>query len=570
MLRPSIIKMLFPLWGCLLIMGSCLQPKSGLRSVDHGEVFNLSGFAITPPSGPGWSLTSRNSRQITFTRETSASKFHTVMAFAELEIRAKDLKDLAELQGELLSDREYSGSRYRTLERRVSIDHRQGQEILRVDFQVEDRGVPYAPGKIFILTGQDLYLPHPDHPRWLLIKCSYSQRYLQGAAPLPVEREMESFLKSVVFTPLPHPERLRKPTPSQQAWLIKMDRQGEILWCRDYPEASGIGSLQPGKDGRIIAAGAWGGHYKTAGKPWVALLEPDGQILREHRFEGAGRDIPTALEAPDGGLVVIGEFLAEGNTGSYDVYLKKISPQGSEQWKMRYGWEGVESHNRAIPVRPGGCLVAGQCWSKGGPPRGWIFKVDSNGVQEWSTFLVKKKNQSAHSLAQVSDNGFVAALEFKFPDSGARLIKISAEGKEQWASSDRPINEPLVAVSEGGGIFFSGSFVPEGQPRDSNRSWAAWVEKMDSRGNTVWQRKYQGLYVKALAASADGGCLLAGWSTYYSPSTQTVAQVVKIDSSGNPQWVKSFEGAGGKTALSLLPTQDGGYLIGGRSEGGGF
>ena len=186
----------------------------------------------------------------------------------------------------------------------------------------------------------------------------------------------------------------------------------------------------------------------------MALLEPDGQILREHRFEGAGRDIPTALEAPDGGLVVIGEFLAEGNTGSYDVYLKKFSPQGSEEWKMRYGWEGVESHNRAIPVRPGGCLVAGQCWSKGGPPRGWIFKVDSNGVQEWSTFLVKKKNQSAHSLAQVSDNGFVAALEFKFPDSGARLIKISAEGKEQWASSDRPINEPLVAVSEGEGYFF--------------------------------------------------------------------------------------------------------------------
>ena len=179
MLRPSIIKMLFPLWGCLLVLGSCLQPKSGHRVVDHGEVFNLSGFSITPPSGPGWSLTSRDSRQITFTKATSAGRFHTVTAFAELEIRAKDLKDLAELQGELLSDREYSGSRYRTLERRVSIDHRQGQEILRVDFQVEDRGVPYAPGKIFILTGQDLYSPHPDHPRWLLIKCSCSQRYLR-------------------------------------------------------------------------------------------------------------------------------------------------------------------------------------------------------------------------------------------------------------------------------------------------------------------------------------------------------------------------------------------------------
>ena len=279
MLRSSKIKMLVPLWGCLLVLGSCLQPKSGFRAVDHGEVFSLSGFSITPPSGPGWSLMNRDTR-------------------------------------------------------------------------------------------------------------------LQEASPLPVETEMESFLKSVVFTPLPNPERLRKPTPPQQAWLAKMDLQGEILWRRDYPEASGIGSLQPGKDGRIIAAGSWGGHYKTAGKPWVALLDPDGRILREHRFEGAGRDIPTALEAPDGGLLIIGEFLAEGNTGSYDVYLKKISPQGSEEWKKRYGWEGVESHNRAIPVRSGGCLVAGQCWSKGGPPRGWIFKVNPTGSRNGPPFWQKRKTRT--------------------------------------------------------------------------------------------------------------------------------------------------------------------------------
>jgi hypothetical protein len=427
---------------------------------------------------------------------------------------------LAELKGELASAREYPDSRYRNLQRRVTKENRLGQEILQVDFRVEDHGVPYAPDKTFILTGQDLYFPHPDHPRWLLVKCSYSQRYLQGAASLPVEAETESFLNSVVFTPVSNPEGLRRPIHSQQSWLIKLDRQGEFLWRRDYPEASGIGSLQPGKDGRLIAAGSWSGHYQTTGKPWVALLDPEARLLREHRFEGDGRDIPTALEAPDGGLVIIGEYQAKGETGSIDIYLKKIGPQGSEEWKKRYGWEGVESHGRAIPVRSGGYLVAGQCWSKGGPPRGWIFKVNSDGVQEWSTFLIKKKNQSANSLMQVPDNGFVVALEFKFPDSGARLIKINAEGNEQWASSDRPIKEPVVAVSAKGRIFLSGSFVPD------------------------------------------------GWSALYGPSAQTVAQVVKIDSSGNPQWVKSFEGAAGKTALSLMQTSDGGYLIAGRSEGG--
>jgi hypothetical protein len=246
--------MLLPLWACLLVLESCLQPKSGLRTVTQGLVFTLPGFSITPPTGPGWSLTSRNSRQITFARETSAGKFHTVLAFAELEIRSKELKDLAELQGELLSSREYSGSRYRTLERQVALDHQQGQEILRVNFTTEDRGVPYAPGKIFVLTGQDLYFPHPDHPRWLLIKCSFSQRHLQGASPLPVETEVESFLKSVEFTPVPDPEKLRKPALLQQAWLLKMDSQGEILRQRKY-QGLYVKNLAASADGGCLLAG---------------------------------------------------------------------------------------------------------------------------------------------------------------------------------------------------------------------------------------------------------------------------------------------------------------------------
>lgn len=355
-----------------------------------------------------------------------------------------------------------------------------------------------------------------------------------------------------------------------QAWLLQTNAAGEVLWRREFPGVAGIGSLRPGQDGRIVAAGSWGGLYKTTGKPWAAVFDRDGGLLREHRLQGAGRDLPTALETPEGGLVVIGEEAVQGRTGSFDVYIKKIDPQGLREWTRHFGWEGVESHRQAIAARNGGYLVGGQCWSSGGPPRGWVFRVDAAGARQWSRFFSAKSNQSIPSLALAPDHGVVAVLEFKFPDQGARLLALDETGKDLWSAADRPLRSPWVSSWPQGGIFFSGSFVPAGLPPNSNKSWAAWIEQFDGRGKTVWQRTYQGLRVQALAACPDGGCLLGGWSTYYSASAQPVAHLVKVDPAGLPQWVQSYESSNGSAVLAILPAGDGGYLVGGKSGPGWF
>ena len=49
-----------------------------------------------------------------------------------------------------------------------------------LEFTVEDHGVPYAPGEVFILTGEDNYCLHPDSPQPLMVQVSYGQRYPKG------------------------------------------------------------------------------------------------------------------------------------------------------------------------------------------------------------------------------------------------------------------------------------------------------------------------------------------------------------------------------------------------------
>jgi hypothetical protein len=70
----------------------------------------------------------------------------------------------------------------------------------RVEFVAEDRGVPWAPGQVFVLRGYDLVCAHPSAPRSVLVRIGTSQRYAQGRLPLAIDGELTPFVQSLRFT----------------------------------------------------------------------------------------------------------------------------------------------------------------------------------------------------------------------------------------------------------------------------------------------------------------------------------------------------------------------------------
>jgi hypothetical protein len=292
-------------------------------------------------------------------------------------------------------------------------------------------------------------------------------------------------------------------------------------------------------------------------------------MIREFRIEGDGRDSPVGLEAPDGGILLAGEGLNPSRQKAYDIYLKKIAPQGVEDWVTWHGWEGVENF-RAVTAVPGGYVLAGRTWSSGGPPRAWLFKVNERGEPLWSRFFDDKENQVANSLCTFPDGGLALAIETMFPEKEqSRLIRADERGLVRWATPYRNLVNPLLACGGQNRVFLTGSFNPDHLSRKTSNSWSAAMERLNSEGQSLWKREYRGLYVKAAAAAADGGLIVAGWSTAYGTATGSVAYIVKIDEAGNPDWFRTIEGPRGDTALALLPTPDGGCLVGGKSGDGG-
>jgi hypothetical protein len=92
---------------------------------------------------------------------------------------------------------------------------------------------------------------------------------------------------------------------------------------------------------------------------------------------------------------------------------------------------------------------------------------------------------------------------------------------------------------------------------------------MTTPPNVVWEKTYggagddMGAYV---SQTSDGGYIITGAT---SPSTAEADRdiwLIKTDAAGNEIWDKTFGGEAEDVGMSVLPTPDGGYLIGGLTD----
>jgi hypothetical protein len=101
---------------------------------------------------------------------------------------------------------------------------------------------------------------------------------------------------------------------------------------------------------------------------------------------------------------------------------------------------------------------------------------------------------------------------------------------------------------------------------------------LETRVLRQWDQSYGGPGVNSLSAilpTADGGFLLGCSSGAGSGNNKTSGNfggsdywVVKVDGSGNPLWDLVYGGTNDDTLTAIQPTSDGGYLLGGSSASG--
>jgi hypothetical protein len=138
-----------------------------------------------------------------------------------------------------------------------------------------------------------------------------------------------------------------------------------------------------------------------------------------------------------------------------------------------------------------------------------------------------------------------------------------------------------MVPTQDGGYLLAGYSASGGGSTKMGSSFGGndfWVVKMRADGTKAWDKSYGGNrddILKTITATKDGGFLLGGYSESGASHLKTEASrgnydywVIKVNKDGDKEWDKSFGTANYDYLESVVPTPDGGYLLGGHTEAG--
>jgi hypothetical protein len=240
--------------------------------------------------------------------------------------------------------------------------------------------------------------------------------------------------------------------------VMKLDLQGNPVWNVTLKEnALGVNKLFSGaSDGdNFLVAGLTQPQGNTTSNAWLVKLDTAGNILWSGTFGGSSETAFRAVTIVEGNCYVAAGYLDALGNGNYDYLLFNLDVAGNVLWHKTFG--GSESDKAyAIASTFDGCVVVGDTRSKGsGECDAWVIKVDFDGNLVWDqTAGGSGFDSPAKILADPSGGFLVVGTTFSF-GNGQRdfwLFKISSEGNVVFSSTvGRSDYEEAYGVTCAGG-----------------------------------------------------------------------------------------------------------------------
>jgi len=256
--------------------------------------------------------------------------------------------------------------------------------------------------------------------------------------------------------------------------LVKIDENGNQLWIKsifDYPQSILYQSIQQTSDGGYIFTGKSYGPRGTD----AMLLKTNSYGIRQwsKTFQLDGFDKASSVrETPDGGYILTGDLDWPGNPKQRDVGLIKTNSNGTEQWNRTFGGSGYDYVYSVQNTQDGGYILVGNTGSYGARSDAWVIKTDANGNEQWNKTFGLDGIDSAYSIVQTSDGGYVLAgkidttknPDFKdqilYTDNDVWLFKTDANGNLEWSKTIGGLKSDearFVQQTSDGGFVISGT-----------------------------------------------------------------------------------------------------------------
>lgn len=323
------------------------------------------------------------------------------------------------------------------------------------------------------------------------------------------------------------------PTPID-GWLVKVDALGHIAWQTAYQDVHGATGVIAMDGGYLVTAGQLGATVEA-----VRLLRVDrnGTLLWARSYTGPqGVGPARVVKAEDGGFLVAG---TRGIAAAADFFAARFDPGGELLWARTYGGADGDELSAAVATSDGGFLLAGQTSSFGVTFTGtWVVKLDADGGVEWQRLFDPGGNFVGTIALESAMGGYLVGGH----EVGAGLlVRMTGAGEVTWArryDAGTANDYMMDAAAYPDGSFGVVGSVGLGADAD------LWVTRLSDDGSVLWSRAIGGADHESaggnppddragapVQVTADGGLLVAGQTRTFGPGAGD-AWLLKLSRNG--------------------------------------
>lgn len=271
-----------------------------------------------------------------------------------------------------------------------------------------------------------------------------------------------------------------------------------------------------------------------------------------------GRSV--VLDTIDGGFTIAGFTNAFGaGVGVYQIHLDAT---GNTVWSKQFGNNAYGHSIRQC--FDGGYIIAAQKLS-GGAFHYYAIRTDNNGDTLWTKTWYNGSFPGAASdyprcVWQTADNGFVFTGCVDAINTFC-LIRTDANGNILWTKSYGINGERSHCVQQ----TIDGGFIICGYTFNIGAGdYDVYLIKTDNSGNIVWTKTYGTTGVEegyAVQQTNDGGYIITGKTQPGGILTPAFVLLIKTNSTGDTLWTKTYGGTVGEMGYAVQQTADSGYIV---------
>ena len=211
-------------------------------------------------------------------------------------------------------------------------------------------------------------------------------------------------------------------------WVLKLNSSGDLDWSRYFGgnfTDTPYGAIE--NDNAYIVVGSSDSDDTDISNNigtydyWVVKLSLSGELIWERSFGGSQIDEARGIvNTNDGHFMIAGDTRSDDNNvsqnnGAADLWLVKISPDGSLIWENIIGGSSFDVARAIKKSANNGFLLSGSSRSSdmdvsenNGQNDAWVLKTDHTGTLIWEKTVGGSNIDFAYDIAELLDGSVIA------------------------------------------------------------------------------------------------------------------------------------------------------------------